>query len=138
MESFRIIQWESACALHIGDIDEQHKKLIRLINDLHAAMLQGAGQAALSGLFTALIDYTEVHFNTEEKLMADRAYLGTPMHKFGHSRFVKKVRAMERDFAAGKKRVSLELMSFLSDWLREHIMVEDRKYVGHLMAKVLS
>ena len=45
---------------------------------------------------------------------------------------------MERAFAAGKKRVSLELMSFLSDWLREHIMVEDKKYVGHLMAKVLS
>jgi hemerythrin len=138
MASARMIQWDGSLALHIREIDEQHQKLIGLINDLHAAMLKGASKDALGPLLGALIDYTEYHFTAEEKLMADYGYIGTPMHKLEHASFVKKIRAFKAEFAAGKTRISHDLMTFLSDWLTKHILVNDKKYVAHLMAKGLS
>jgi hemerythrin len=48
---------------------------------------------------------------------------------------VKKVGAFKDDHAKGKLCLSIEIMTYLSDWLIKHIQVTDKKYVPYVVAQ---
>jgi hemerythrin len=130
-----LIQWTDALSVKIGTIDEQHKKLILLINELDVAMRAGKGKDILGKILNELVAYVGTHFGTEEKLFAQHAYPDTAVHKMEHGDFVRKVGEFKKGFESGKLGLTIELMNFLSDWLRKHIMGTDQKYGPFLVEK---
>lgn len=108
--------------------DEQHKKLIAMINDLDDAMSKGKGNTVLSGLFSKLVAYTADHFKAEEKLLTQHSYPMLADHLVEHEKLTKQALEYKANFESGKLTVSVQLINFLKDWLQKHILNTDKKY----------
>lgn len=131
-----LIYWNDKYSLGVPPMDRQHRRLVDLINRLFVCMNQGADMSEMKGVMDELIDYTQRHFADEERLMAKYGYPTLTAHRLKHEKLVAEVAEMYREFdSRGKTIVSLKLMRFLKQWLLEHILVEDRKYAGHILAK---
>ena len=123
-----LIEWNSGFSVNVADIDRQHQRLIQMINELNDAMKQGKGKEALAKIINGLISYTRTHFTNEEKYFDQFGYPDTDSHKMEHAEFVKKVSEFKDGFDKGQTGVSIRVMNFLSDWLKNHIQVNDKKY----------
>ncbi len=66
---YMYIKWQDAFSVNVNEIDQQHKKLIGMINELFDAMEEGRGRAILSGLLEEMVDYSKTHFSNEEAYM---------------------------------------------------------------------
>jgi hemerythrin len=122
------ITWTDRLSVNVAEIDQQHKKLLAMLSDLSDAVSSGKGYAALGGITNELVTYTATHFQTEEQYFARFGYPDADQHKREHAFFVKKVADFKREFANGKASLSTEVVFFLSDWLKQHIMGTDKKY----------
>ena len=127
-----LMPWGPKLATGINEIDTQHKELVRLINLLHAAMRQQKGAQEVGQVLDDLANYTVFHFGFEEKLFDRYKYPDTENHKKFHTELVGKVVDFQKDFNAGKASVTMELMDFLKNWLRGHIMGTDMAYTPFL------
>jgi len=132
-----LIQWNDSLSVNIDEIDKQHQKLIGMINDLNDAMREGKGKDIVGKIVTGLISYAETHFTTEEAYFDQFEYPGAYSHKKEHLDFVMKVFDFKTGFEKGTVGLSIEVLNFLSDWLRDHIKGVDRKYVPFFNAKGL-
>lgn len=126
------MDWKDAFSVGVASVDVQHKKLVELINRLYDAMRAGQGSAVVSGIVKELSDYTVEHFTYEEGLMQKAGYPGLAAHKVEHKNFVDKVGDFEKGLSNGKIFVTIEVMTFLGDWLRNHIMGIDKQYSAFL------
>jgi len=123
-----IIEWNDRISVNVAEIDNQHKKLIDLINELDIAMKSRKANDVIEKILSGLADYAKTHFQTEENYFARLKYPDTQAHKNEHTAFIKKVTAFKKDFDAGKSLVSVEVLNFLSQWLWNHIKGSDKKY----------
>lgn len=130
-----LITWSDKYSVNIGSIDKQHKKLVDIINRLHKAMLDKKTKDEMGIILNELIDYTVEHFGYEEELFTKYSYPGTLLHKKEHKDLVGKVSDFKNEFTAGKGAVSMKLLSFLKDWLINHINGTDQKYSDFLIEK---
>jgi hemerythrin-like metal-binding protein len=126
-ETRELIPWSSALSVEIRSIDDQHKKLVSLINGLHEAMLNGQAQHVIVKTYGEVLEYTGYHFAEEEKLMESAGYRALANHKREHAALVE--RALKfRDQLNSGANVSMNLMAFLKAWLLNHIQVSDKDY----------
>jgi hemerythrin len=123
-----LIDWTDNLSVNIKAIDEEHKKLISMINELHSSMGSGKGKETIGKVLTGLVNYTKTHFATEERLMEKHAYPGYLSHKGQHDTLTQQVVEIAAKFHEGKTVVTVEVMNFLKDWLANHIQSTDKKY----------
>ncbi|OGR10861.1 MAG: hemerythrin [Desulfobacterales bacterium RIFOXYA12_FULL_46_15] len=123
-----IIKWDDGFSVNVAKIDQQHQKLILMNNELNEAMGQGKGKDVLGRIVNGLISYTATHFKTEEDYFKQLGYPEAGSHIKEHIAFVEKVTEFKEGFENGKLSLSIEVMTFLSNWLRNHIKVTDKKY----------
>ncbi len=123
-----IMIWNETYSVGVSELDEQHKGLLRMINEMHYAMNDDKGQEAISSIIAQMFDYMELHFSTEEGYMHQCGYLGLLAHRAQHDEFRAKARDLRERVNAGEFVLSFEIVQFLSEWLQSHIMVSDMKY----------
>lgn len=129
------IKWTSRYAVHIEEVDRQHQKLIELINTLYDAMSVGKGKDVLGQVLSELVEYTTYHFNTEDRLFREHGYPGRDQHRKEHDDLTAKTKALKQAFDTGNKKLAVDVMLFLSNWLNDHILEEDMKYAQFLTSK---
>ncbi|MEG3439849.1 bacteriohemerythrin [Pannus brasiliensis CCIBt3594] len=130
-----VIQWNNNLSVGIVEIDEQHKKLVKMINELYDAMKQGKGKDVTGKIINGLIGYTESHFRMEERYFDELGYPDAAAHKLEHIAFKQKVTEFKEKFDKGKITLSIEVMLFLSNWLQNHIEGVDKKYAAFFKEK---
>jgi len=91
-------------------------------------MRKGKGQDVLEDIVKKLDYYATSHFTTEENYFALFGYPDAASHKKEHAYFIKKSSEIKRDLSEGKPALSIDVMEFLSKWVRDHIMGTDKKY----------
>lgn len=123
-----LFTWNQNYSVNVVELDQQHKKLIDMLNELHGAMLTGKSKDVLSKILDGLIDYTGYHFTNEEKYMNQYNYPEYQLHKLEHDKLVKQVLDFQSDFRSGKIGISVQIMNFLKEWLMNHILGTDKKY----------
>lgn len=123
------IAWTDELSVEIEEIDEQHKKLVNMINDLSYAMSKGKGRDVIESILSGLTDYTLEHFSNEENYFKRFGYSGSLKHKREHKDFVDKITQFQCDYKSEKVMLSLEIMNFLKDWLQSHIKGSDKEYI---------
>lgn len=128
-----LINWDDSLSVKVGSIDNQHKKLINMINDFYDGIVKGSSTDSLVKLVAAMKNYTVEHFSHEEGVMQKVGYPDFPAHKKQHEMFVAKVAEVEEKTKSGKLVVSVELTNFLKDWLKNHINVIDKKYSDYFI-----
>ena len=127
--------WSVEYSVNIPTFDAQHQKLFALIEQLQNAMQRGQGRTVLSDLLSELIRYTKDHFTAEERAMTTYGYPELKAHQGEHNKLKRQVFEFERDFKAGNIMISVELSSFLQDWLTQHILRSDKQYSAFLSGK---
>lgn len=130
------MEWSDKLETGVKEADEQHKKLVGLINDLYDAMKQGKGREVIDKVLDELVKYAWYHFTTEETLMSKYGYPELQAHKREHEAFKAKIKEFLEKKAKGEITLSVEVMSFLKDWLVKHIMGTDKKYGPFLIEKM--
>ena len=128
------MSWNEQLSVKVQSIDEQHKKLIDIINKLHDAMKERKAKEVLGGVLQELINYTKYHFSNEENIFQNTQYIAASSHINQHNQFVNKVLDLQKDYNSGKAMLSLEVMNFLNDWLINHIGGVDKKYSEHFIS----
>ena len=130
-----MFQWKPEYSLGHTEIDSQHKRLFELANELHSAMAVGQGKAHMSKTLASLIDYTRMHFATEERLMQAHLYPDYLKHKADHDALTAQVVSLQKEFETGHGSLTVGLLQFLKDWLLHHIGETDRKVAAYLKSK---
>jgi hemerythrin len=125
--------WKDEYSVGFEPIDAQHKQLVAAINGLIQGSRRGAAAADVAFIKTlkSAIEYAQTHFSTEEKYMLQAAYPDLAEHKKQHEAFVAEIVIQLRAFESGKNEPSV-LLTFLKDWLLDHIAVMDKKYAPYL------
>lgn len=123
-----IYRWGPEFSVYIKGIDNQHRYLVTVLNNLYRNVLAGEGEEVVSEALNRLIDYTRFHFRSEEKLFDKYGYPRADSHRRQHESFVNKVTDFVKQYEAGEERVTLTILHFLSEWLKNHILVSDHDY----------
>ena len=132
-----VFAWSEKYSVGVGEIDDQHKKLIALIERLNAAMRQGQGKQALGGILSELVKYVGTHFAAEERLMKTHGYPEYEPHKEKHDKITKKVLDIQDAFETNGTNVTLDVMKYLENWVDKHILGTDMKYSSFFVEKGL-
>jgi hemerythrin len=125
-----LLTWDESFSVKVAEIDAQHQRLFEMINQLYDAMKAGKGKEVISEVLDGLVEYTQVHFATEEKYFDEFHYEHTLAHKLAHKKFVDKVSLFKAQYEAGNQSLSIEIMKFLKEWLTNHIKGTDQQYAG--------
>lgn len=135
-----LLSWGSLFETKITEIDNQHKKLVDLLNQVHDAVQKKKGQEIMAKALTDLVNYTKSHFDTEEKYMKQYGYPEFEQHLKQHQDLSKKVADFQQKYAKSSNDPLLvqELSIFLKSWLTNHIVGTDKKYAPFLLSKGLK
>ncbi|MEI6437229.1 MAG: bacteriohemerythrin [Candidatus Omnitrophota bacterium] len=128
-----IFEWRKAYNVDVPLMDEQHHKLVDILNRLNTYIKDGApAKQSWSALVDELSDYTKYHFLAEEKLMRENDYQGFREHAAEHSFFIERIENFRKGFQSNDLNVVDELLYFLMIWLQNHILIVDHKLAGFL------
>jgi len=130
----RFVEWSEELSVGVEEIDEQHKVLVGLVNEMHDAIHQRHGSEVVQEILAKLADYTRIHFAVEESLMRILNYPGYEDHKEQHEELLQHVVELQEKVRTGKTSIGFELMHFLKVWLTKHIMESDREYSEHFLS----
>ena len=130
-----LIEWNETYSVQVEEMNRQHRRLIELINQLDSAMRMGKGKDVLGVIINDLAKYTTTHFTAEESLFLKYNYPAASAQKAMHQLFIDKVNDFRKKYEEGSIALSVQVIDFLSDWLKKHIMVEDKKYGPFLNEK---
>lgn len=131
-----LIQWSEELSIGIESIDNQHKKLVAIINNLDDSIKDNHSNIQLKTTFAELEQYTQEHFSYEEKLFEQYDYQDSIEHKRQHAELVVQlVELKEKCDHYQDKSVTKDVMQFLKNWLTYHIMKTDKAYSQFLSAK---
>ena len=123
-----LLDWSDRYSVESRLMDEQHRKLFDLINELHEAMKEGPARNVMARVLDQLVSYTHTHFDAEERAMAAVAYPDLAAHVAEHRKLTEAVHKLHREVKAGTAGITVEVMDFLQHWLTNHIMKVDRQY----------
>jgi methyl-accepting chemotaxis protein len=129
------LEWGPAWFTFHPVIDADHKMLVQYVNELNQAMLEGKGHDVATDVLAKLVDYTRDHFAREEVIWREGGLASLNQHEQTHSALIIKVRQFQRDFAEGKATLTTELMSFLREWLINHVFKTDKIAVKEIKAR---
>lgn len=129
-----LINWDDSYSVKVNLIDEQHKKLVALINELHEAMKAGKAKDKLGSILNDLVNYTVYHFQTEETFFKKTNFPESADHQKKHNDLVAQVKEVKEKFDSGSYVLAAEVMNFLKDWLLNHILKSDKKF-GEFVVK---
>lgn len=132
------IDWTDTLATGIESIDDQHKRLLQIVNELHDAMSEGKGRDVIGKVLRELLSYTDYHFANEERAFDAYGYPAAAQHKKQHADLIKRLGEHFEKLQRGELSLTVSALEFLSNWVSGHIMVEDMKYVPFLKDKKLD
>jgi hemerythrin len=131
-----LMEWTEKLSVGVAQYDNEHKKLVGMVNELYDGMQAGHGKEVVGAILDRLIDYTKTHFANEEKAFVTLNYPDYLSHKAEHDALTRQVMEVQKKYKAGASVVlSMEVMSFLKNWLVKHIMGTDKAYRPYLNAK---
>ncbi len=124
------IRWQNNLSVGIEMIDKQHQQWIAHYNDIVESITSQQNKTQVSKTLGFLIDYTEVHFATEEKHMAANSYPGLPEHKAKHDGLRATLGSLVKEFEeeGATTQLSEAIDTFLGHWLIRHIQEVDSRF----------
>jgi len=126
------IQWSESISVNNYEIDNQHKNLIQLTNNLILNSNAKVNSEIIGETLQKLLKYIKEHFKDEEELLEKCNYPKPEEHKKEHKKFILNIVGFCNDVLCGKSNVTEEMISFLIDWLLNHTSVDDKDYKNYI------
>ncbi|MBT3881184.1 MAG: hemerythrin family protein [Candidatus Scalindua sp.] len=124
-----MIEWDEKYSLGIPIIDEDHKRLIGIINKAILSKEHNDDIEELMEVLSEMKKYVQTHFAREELYMVKFNYVEYQYHKEQHLDFVTKISAYENGIINADYHIASEILNYLSKWLINHVLETDKKYV---------
>lgn len=132
------LSWDESFSVGVTRFDDQHKVLFGYINELYDAMRDKKEREVVGPVLEKLLNYTLTHFFEEEIELLKTGYPGFTRHKEAHDKLVAVVREYYIRFRVGNepgRKMLIEIIAVLNDWLNEHIMIVDKSYSAWLNSR---
>ena len=127
-----LIEWTDEMSVGLTELDDDHKLIIEAINQLDANANDATRKDVVRQCLMHLRRYAEYHFAREETVMAACAFPAIEAQKNEHRAFVRRIQELTQRIDAKPadpaEIINQELLGFLRDWLRHHILIEDMAY----------
>lgn len=123
-----LFAWKSEYSVQVELLDQHHKKLFSLLNQLYENTMHSKKVGSVSAIINELQEYAEYHFLAEEQYMQSKAFPGTAGHISMHRDFSRRIENLNFQCRADDLEVTRELIVVLGKWLLQHVLEEDRKY----------
>lgn len=122
--------------LKVGDktIDGEHDLQMQLLDSLSQALSKGGEFTPTRHILEQFIEFSDMHFLSEQLIMRLHSYPGYEAHLEEHTRLMKKVREIRDSIVRGEKVPSLQIVQELREWLLLHIASEDAAF-GEFLRK---
>ena len=125
-------EWADDLCIDYGPIDDDHRNLVNLVNELHTATTDGRGQEVVERIMKELIAYTIEHLRREEHEMEQVNFPNLARHKIGHQHFIDNLYDLKTKYEGGSISVASKLSLVLRDWLSLHIRRSDKELKVYL------
>ena len=129
------IEWKDEYSVGLDSIDQQHRKLIGLINQLTTAVDYSTGEEFEREALAELVEYTKTHFTFEEGLMEDNGYPDFEAHRAQHRAMIAEVEAVLAEYEKDHDMAMRHAVDYLQGWLINHINGTDKQYSSFLIDK---
>ncbi len=126
------MQWKDEYSVGILEIDNQHKLLLRSFSVIEESIKLDSGWSNTHYAIVELMQLARTHFDFEEAIMRMFGYPGTEAHRKEHRHFFAKVDSIEHHSL--KETAEVEMVQFMRDWLKEHMMGHDEGYAEHIFS----
>lgn len=130
-----LLTWNHACAVNVRSMDDQHAILMDTINELRLALVHGGGREQVSEHLDRLIEFTRMHFWSEEKLMELAAFPALAEHRVQHHRILAELLYAAQCVQRGTELQTSAMLGKLRDGYIEHIENLDMEYEPWLNAR---
>jgi hemerythrin-like metal-binding protein len=121
------VQWDDDLSVGIDVIDEHHRYLFDLTNDLYDVVANKLGAREVARILKALGQYAKVHFRAEERMMLHYGYAALAQQENQHRRFEEKLGEFSAELHDTPLTARFDILIYLRDWLIQHIVHEDAK-----------
>lgn len=130
-----IVTWCDEYNVNVREIDMQHQKLLELVNNLHFSVESRIDKNDLENLLVELVDFTRVHFSTEEQLMKKYDYPEFESHHKEHRILLKHMNDLVAVVSGGEYPTFYSDYDVSSDWALVHISEHDKGLGAFLNSK---
>ncbi|HEX2395631.1 MAG TPA: bacteriohemerythrin [Bacteroidales bacterium] len=126
-ESF--CEWKSDMSVGSEELDYQHRHMIEIINEVYRAFIKGEHREVIGPILDKLSQYVVYHFTMEEVYFEMFNFYDKEKHIKEHNMFREKVIAFNNKFKSNDATLTCDVMNFLKDWLHDHVLESDQKYI---------
>ena len=120
-------KWDDSMRVGVKELDEQHKKLIEISNLCCSEFDKGSAKTT-EEVLKELIEFTRIHFSTEEKYFEETNYVDKEEHMNEHANIIEKILDFKKRYDSGED-ISKEFHKFVHEWINTHFKEEDIKYI---------
>ena len=124
-----VLEWREEYSVGVALIDEQHRNLFRMINELIDVINAVPTTERIAPILKGLIEYKQKHFATEEGYFHQFNFEGAEEHIAEHRKFNETLEQLKKKNEEDVIELAFELVDFLEDWLINHLLNTDRKYI---------
>jgi len=129
------IEWSEELSVNVPEMDEQHRRLVDILNRFYDAVERGEREEGIKQLFHGVEEYTLFHFNAEEQFMADIGYPDLEAHRKTHQGLIDQLHSARERYEGGDRKAAREFVAFVLSWLYTHIAKTDKKYGEYYAAR---
>ena len=119
------IEWTAELELGHAEIDTQHRRIVEILNSLHAAVAAHRAGPAENALLDELVRLVDEHFRTEEALMRATRFAGYETHSEAHQILLQSVVDLRDSLFRRRAMINLKTLNFLKRWLYDHMRHTD-------------
>ena len=128
-----LLVWNDTYSVGVPSIDEQHKKILDMINELSLSLINREDDSKQVLVLLKLTSYTISHFRHEESIFDKYNYEETVEHKTSHKKMIERVDDFQTRLTEKKEKIGEELLGYLITWLLNHILIMDKRYMTFMI-----
>jgi len=125
-----LIIWNSKFSVGVQALDDQHKALLNVLNEFHAASMKGKAREVAGPMMRQIVQLANEHFSTEQRMMESTQYPELAEHRSKHEELSAKLAEYVSRHEKGDTTMYAQLLYFMRDWLSKHMQTEDCAYVS--------
>ncbi|OAN51410.1 hypothetical protein A6A04_15935 [Paramagnetospirillum marisnigri] len=128
----KLLEWDNALNMGIAAIDRHHQEMFAEVNRLYSEMMSGGGQHAAQSMIDMVDNVLTAHFKEEEEVMNRHGYGEIDAHRRHHRDFLDTFAKLRGTIGDGKPDAVAKMFEYVSNWLKNHIRIEDGKLATYL------
>jgi len=120
--------WDEGLGTGVTSMDSEHRLQVSLINALEELVRSGGDGTLAAKTLAQLVEFTNVHFLSEELMMRLHSYPQQDVHRSEHVRLMEQLAEIGRRVGSGEQQAALQTIEVLHEWLTRHIKSMDQAF----------